>query len=312
MLPTYKASHFLRTALSSVVEQAPASHDMQIEVVDDGSPDEASRRIVDEVGGGRVAHFRKPKNEGLVANFNTCIERATGHYVHILHDDDAVLPGFYQTFGRAFDSHPEVGAAYGRYIEIDGNERWNLLSGLDAPASGPLPNPPLALARRNRVRTPSVVVRRSLYERIGGFNPRLSHAADWEMWVRLAVNTSIWYEVQPLALYRSHASSDTSRLVQTGENIRELRRCAAVFEEYLPPDIRKGCLALARMWAGAIALRQVKAFAIRGAFPQAASNIGEALRCVPRPAEAVLGFMLELKSRIDRRRRFREAERAGR
>jgi glycosyltransferase involved in cell wall biosynthesis len=312
MLPTYKSSHFLRTALSSVLEQASAPHEMQIEVIDDGSPDDASRRIVDEVGGGRVAHFRKPQNEGLVANFNTCIERATGHYVHILHDDDAVLPGFYQTFGRALDSHPEVGAGYGRYVVIDASERWNLLSDLDAPTSGPLPNPPLALACRNRVRTPSVVVRRSLYERVGGFNPRLSHTADWEMWVRLAVNTSIWYEVQPLALYRSHSSSDTSRLVQTGENIRELRRCAAVFEEYLPSDIRKGCVALAQMWAGKIALRQVRAFAIHGAFTQAAANMGEALRCVPRPAEAVLGFMLELQSRIDRRRRFREAERAGR
>jgi glycosyltransferase involved in cell wall biosynthesis len=311
MIPTYKASRFLRTTLTSVLEQAPAPHEMQIEVIDDGSPDDASRRIVDEMGGGRVAHFRKPENAGLVANFNTCIERATGHYVHILHDDDAVLPGFYQTFGRAFDNHPEVGAGYGRYIAIDGNERWNRLSGLDAPVSGPLPNPPLALARSNRVRTPSVVVRRSLYERMGGFNPRLSHTADWEMWVRLAVNTSIWYEAKPLALYRSHASSDTSRLAQTGENIRELRRCAAVFEEYLPPEIRTGCAALARMWAGKIALRQVKAFAIRGAFSQAAANMGEALRCVPRPDEAALGFMLELQSRIDLRRRFRDVETAA-
>jgi glycosyltransferase involved in cell wall biosynthesis len=311
MIPSYKASGFLRTTLSSVLEQAPAPDEMQIEVIDDDSPDDASRRIVDEVGGGRVAHFRKQKNAGPIANFNTCIERAKGHYVHILHDDDAVLPGFYQTFGHVFDNHPEVGACYGRYVGIDGNDRWTSLPGLDAPTSGPLPNLTLTLARRNMVRTPTVVVRRSMYEAIGGFDSRLPHTADWEMWVRLAVHTSIWYEVKPIALYRDHASSDTSRLVQTGMNVREIHSCAEIFKEYLPSDMRGGCVALARMWGAGIALSQARWFAVQGKIPQLACNLGEALRCVPRLDEAAKGFMLELRFRIDRRRRFRSAKAAG-
>ena len=32
----------------------------------------------------------------------------------------------------------------------------------------------------------SVLVRRNAYERVGGFDPTLVHAADWEMWTRLA------------------------------------------------------------------------------------------------------------------------------
>ena len=32
---------------------------------------------------------------------------------------------------------------------------------------------------------------------------------DWEMWVRIAAHFPVWYEPEPLALYRVHDSSIT-------------------------------------------------------------------------------------------------------
>ena len=40
--------------------------------------------------------------------------------------------------------------------------------------------------------TPSIVVRRSVYERLGSFDRRLVCAEDWEMWVRIAAHYPIW------------------------------------------------------------------------------------------------------------------------
>src|SRR5207247_957040 len=61
------------------------------------------------------------------------------------------------------------------------------------------------LTRGNLVGTPStVLVDRSLFLASGGFDPKLSQCADWEMWVRLAAKTQFLYIDEPLVCYRQH------------------------------------------------------------------------------------------------------------
>jgi glycosyltransferase involved in cell wall biosynthesis len=61
---------------------------MQIEVVDDGSTDADKEALVKQTGKGRVEYYRQPENVGSLRNFETRLNRATGHYIHILHGDD--------------------------------------------------------------------------------------------------------------------------------------------------------------------------------------------------------------------------------
>ena len=83
---------------------------------------------------------------------------------------------------------------------------------------------------------PSIAVKRRTYELLGGFHPSLFHSADWDMWKRIATRFRVWYDPEPLALYRIHRASDTSRLMQTGANILDARRAIAIAEAYLPAD----------------------------------------------------------------------------
>jgi len=103
MIPTYNADRYLRDALESVLAQDPGPDVMQIEVVDDGSEVDP-RPIVKEIAGDRVSVHRHDRNMGHVAAFNTCIDRAQGEYVHLLHADDEVRPGFYERLGAALDA----------------------------------------------------------------------------------------------------------------------------------------------------------------------------------------------------------------
>ena len=64
--------------------------------------------------------------------------------------------------------------------------------------------------------TPCIVVRRSVYEELGGFDNRLVYAEDWEMWVRVAARFPVYYEERPLACYRMHGNSNTGRNLATG------------------------------------------------------------------------------------------------
>ena len=88
MIPVYNCAHYLRATLASVLSQIPREEPVQIEVIDDHSTQDDPACVVEECGRGRVTYFRHPVNVGPQANFTTCIERARGEWVHILHGDD--------------------------------------------------------------------------------------------------------------------------------------------------------------------------------------------------------------------------------
>src|SRR5688572_711170 len=118
MIPAYNAIHYLPTTLESVLAQYTGADQMQIEVVDDCSTDGDVKSLVDQIGQGKVSYFRQPKNKGSLRNFETCINRARGHYIHILHGDDFVKPGFYQEIISLFAQFPTIGSAITNHNQV--------------------------------------------------------------------------------------------------------------------------------------------------------------------------------------------------
>jgi len=234
MVPTYNCARYLRETLTSVVEQDPGPERMQIEVVDDASTDDP-QAVVEELGAGRVTFFSQPRNVGHVANFNTCLERSRGHLVHLLHGDDCVRDGFYAAMDRLFEHESQAGAAFCRYIAIDEAGDWTSIGPLEQRSAGILPGWLEKIAVGQRLQTPCMVVRRAVYELLGGFDRRSrSLGEDWEMWVRIAAHYPVAYEPAPLALYRVHSPSLSGRTLRTGENVRDLRRVIEINREHLP------------------------------------------------------------------------------
>src|SRR6267378_4467279 len=104
MIPTYNPrADYLKETLKSVLQQDPGPDQMQIEVIDDGSSDDTASEVTRRIGAGRVTFHRELENRGLANAWNRCIERARGHWVHILHQDDIVLPGFYDALRKGAD-----------------------------------------------------------------------------------------------------------------------------------------------------------------------------------------------------------------
>jgi hypothetical protein len=124
------------------------------------------------------------------------------------------------------------------------------------------------------------VVRRSAYERVGGFRADLPHAADWDMWTRLAAHGPIVFVDEVLARYRRHAASDTSTRVRTGENVRERVTAIGVVLAYAPPGRRRRLGRRALAYAAVFALRTAVQQARAGQPDVAARQVREALRCL--------------------------------
>ena len=234
MIPTFNCARFLRETIESVLSQDIDHAEMQIEVIDDCSTSDDPEAVVREFGQGRVSFYRKPANAGAIPNFNTCIQRSTGRYVHILHGDDYIKPDFYRQIDNQIDKHGDVVALFIiRCLVV--SEIGELLSlrprihQLEQPSSDSS-----FLFYGNPIRTPGCVVMRSFYEEIGGFLPSLVHTADWEMWSRVISSGMGLFINEPLAVYRLFDGNDTSRLAKSGEQMRDLFRFSQVMAHRYP------------------------------------------------------------------------------
>ncbi len=236
MIPTHNSCAFLSETLRSVLRQDPGAREMQIAVVDDCSDRDDPERLLTGIAGSRVEFHRHARNIGATANFNACVSLSRGTIVHILHSDDTVDPGFYARLEDGLASGARPGAAFCRYryMAEDGHEMS--LSEAEREGPGVVTDFAARIARNQRIQMGAIAVRRSVYEKLGAFDQRLLHAADWEMWVRLACAFPIWYEPSVLASYRMHPDSDTSRLVLTGANVADTRAAIRLFGRHLPPD----------------------------------------------------------------------------
>jgi hypothetical protein len=203
--------------------------------------------------------------------------------VHILHGDDLVSPGFYDTLETSLRAHPAAVAAFCRTINIDSTGAQIDLSEPEADQPGMHPDLIARLGIRNLIMFPSMVVKRETYERLGGFHPALFHAADWDMWKRVALAGPVWYEPTPLAMYRIHEQSDTSALMRSGANIADARAAIELARRYLPPAIRDDLTRKARLQHGLYALELAEDMVRRGSWRSAAAQTREAFRCSTSP-----------------------------
>ena len=230
MIPTYNCADYLVDTLKSVLQQDPGPETMQIEVVDDYSTKDDPEAVVKDLGKGRVSFYRQPQNSGAPANFTTCVQRSRGHWVHILHGDDMVMPGFYEAYRQPIEAHA-CSMVVGQALLVNEQGEQIGVSNALAASNGLLDDALMVLAKENPVVTPTVVVARQAYKKVGGFNPSLVHSNDWEMWTRLAAVGSVGYVLKPYALYRKHSASDTNKLarsaVQVTDSLKALKTIQA-------------------------------------------------------------------------------------
>ncbi|NEO42602.1 MAG: glycosyltransferase [Moorea sp. SIOASIH] len=296
MIPTYNCANYLVETLESLLAKDPGPEHMQIEVVDDCSTKDNPEQVVREIGKGRVSFYRQPQNVGLTQNFNTCIRRSIGQVVHILHGDDKVAQGFYERLKLGFHTDDTVGAAFSRHHVINDHGHWLRTSELERQTPGILKNWIEHIALMQRIQFPAIAVKRKVYEAIGGFTPNLSHAADWEMWRRIAVHFPVWFEPKVLAHYRSHSSSHTSQLAMTGDNLKDIHKSIEIAREYLPKSIADPISDKAREYCAFSGINHARYFYDNGCFEVAVAQLHAALACHFSPQVVRASLLLLIKA----------------
>jgi glycosyltransferase involved in cell wall biosynthesis len=234
MIPTYRPElALLRQTLESVLQQDPGADQMQIEVVDDCSPDANVGEMVKAIAGTRVKVTQTPKNLGLAGSWNVCIERARGQWVHILHHDDYVLPDFYMRLRRVAEQHPEAALIASRCFLVD--DQGIILGAtprVEALESGG--RAVECFFYSNPIQCPGVAIRRKFYEVQGGFRTDLLFVLDVEMWARAVGLEGGVVISDVLACYRTAQGQATSRLERSGDSLRDVERLIEIYAGRYP------------------------------------------------------------------------------
>lgn len=239
MIPAYNPQpQHLEQTLHSVLAQDPGPERMQIEVVDDCSPNLDVSALVKQIAEERISVSRNPQNLGLAGNWNRCAERANGVWVHILHQDDYVLPGFYERLEQAAISHPEVGLMATRCFLVEESGVIHTISeriiGLENGG-----NEVSNYLYANPFRCPGIAVRRSFYEAHGGFRTDLKFTLDWELWTRAVTLCGGLAIPDVLACYRTSSANESTRLAQDADTLRDRARLTEIFAERYPAFDRR-------------------------------------------------------------------------
>ncbi len=197
IIPVYNGERFIRRALDSVLAQTLPAH--EILVVDDGSRDR-TQAIVEEEYAGQV-RLLSQANGGPARARNQGMAVATGDFFAFLDADDWWEPGKLEAQVRALAMDTE---AVGNYTGL------RTVRESDGRVKDLLPIAAATLWPRLRWENPgvppsSMMLRRSVVERVGGFNERQVGSEDWEMWIRVIRAGHFSMCAEPLTDYRVSA-----------------------------------------------------------------------------------------------------------
>ncbi len=201
VIPCYNAAAFLRETLESVISQDYAGP-LEVLVADDDSTD-GSREIAESFGP-QVRVLPKPpeSKRGAAVARNRCIRAATQPLVAFLDADDLYMPGHLKALAEVMMARPELGLVYDRGYDFDS-------------ASGQILNPRFSEPHRPRTTadelaietcfgTGQVMVRRSVYDRVGLCDESLRHSEDADMWLRILEQFPADYVPFDGFMYRQH------------------------------------------------------------------------------------------------------------
>jgi glycosyltransferase involved in cell wall biosynthesis len=172
VIPCYNAGEYLAEAVQSALSQTYS--DLEVVIVDDGSTDPATKRLLDESPWPRTRIIRQA-NAGPSAARNRAVQAAIGKYILPLDADDTIEPEYVAKAVAVLEARPEVGVVYCRATKFGAEQGpWNL------------PSYTLRELVIDNVIFVTALYRKADWKAVGGYNEKLRHGVeDYEFWVKV-------------------------------------------------------------------------------------------------------------------------------
>ena len=203
IIPTFNRGWVLRTAIESVLVQT--WRDFELIVVDDGSTDDTSEILYSY---GPAIKVIRQVNAGVSAARNRGVRSAGGGLIAFLDSDDRWLPDKLKVQVGYFKSRPETVICQTEEVWIRNGKRVNPKKVHQKP-SGRIFRASLALCL---VSPSAVMLRRSLFDKIGGFDETLPACEDYDLWLRVSAHYPVHLIETPLIIKTGGHPDQLSRM----------------------------------------------------------------------------------------------------
>jgi len=188
IIPTFNRQEVIERALRSVYAQnRPAD---EVIVVDDGSSD-GTETIITE-GFPEVTYLYQ-ENRGVSAARNRGILEAKGEWIAFLDSDDEWLPGKLERQLQQLSEQPDLRICHTEEIWIRNGTRVNQMD-KHAKSGGWIFNKCLPLCAMS---PSSILIHRTLFETLGGFDENLPACEDYDLWLRMTARHPVLYISEP-------------------------------------------------------------------------------------------------------------------
>lgn len=202
VIPLYNKAAHIRRALDSVLGQSFAG--FELIVVDDGSTDRGGD-FVREYKDKRVRLIRQ-ENAGVSAARNRGIAEARAPWIAFLDADDAWKSRFLERAMAAIENNDHVDVVFTGLSEPGQSSSHFPASVREGPVDDYLD---FFVTHRGAGLHPStVVVRKTILDRVGAFPVGIRHGEDIDCWTRLALGDAMFYCIpEALATYHTDATN---------------------------------------------------------------------------------------------------------
>ncbi|MBC2774689.1 glycosyltransferase [Rhizobium sp. AQ_MP] len=202
-IPSYNHEKYIGACIESILRQTVS--DFEIVITDDCSND-GSVALIRSIDDPRIRLFESAVNQGPAVAANNNILNARGEYLCLLASDDLFHPKKIEKQLAYLTANPEVAAAfsYMRYVDEAGQELP------DHPGYSwiEVDNQPREVWLRrffekgNLLSAPTVMIRRSVLDKVGFFDPRFLQTQDFDLWIRVCLQSEIHVLPERLVDYR--------------------------------------------------------------------------------------------------------------
>jgi GT2 family glycosyltransferase len=223
--PSFNQAGFLEDTIRSVLRQDYPN--LEYIIMDGGSSD-GSVDIIRRHGDLITCWISEP-DQGQADAVNKGWQKSTGEILAFLNSDDLYLPGAVSSAVEYMRQHPGIEIVHGNalYVTEDGT-----VFGVNIP-------PPFSVRRMLEscfVTQPTVFLRRSVFDRLGGLDETLTHSLDYEYWLRAIPTARFGYIPRFTAAARYHVSAKSSS-AQNEFTRQEIPIFDALFAQGKPPYV---------------------------------------------------------------------------
>jgi glycosyltransferase involved in cell wall biosynthesis len=274
VVPTYNRLPLLRETVASVLAQTLT--DWELMVVDDGSTDDTVTWL-ESLDDARITVVRDAHTANRARLRNLGVARSRATWIAFLDSDDLWLPEKLATQLDRLSAHPHCrwSCTGVQFIDGEGNPIAQRAGAPYRAQSGWILEQLLTFTAAATM--PTLIVHRSLFDDIGGFDETFLLREDYEFELRLAARSEIHALEEALTVVRHHAARTSN-----SKRVAELHRASEmVFRKVASWATDARVRAICRRQCASQLVSRARALSSEGEHREALASAGRAIRQAP-------------------------------